>query len=199
MNDTYFYKDKPITPEEMLKLIEKLEKEKELATNCKIRREILPEKVSEEYGWTSAAEPRVWTNISYVIRSVCFEPITYKAEKYHDDQRVITVQDFGIAEYMKYTEIFESLVAILNEHTILHTEPAQQEDADTDILDKEIEHLRLDVRSYNALKRRTNIKTVRDLTQQSEGDLKQIRCLGSGSIRRIKDILNIYGLHLKEN
>ena len=201
METSYIYKNKAITPEEMLKLIEKLEKENKLMLSNNIRRETLPEDVKEKNGWVSLVEPRTWSALSTVIRSVCFEMVTYKSAQYCSDKRMITVQDFSVGEYMKYSEIFEKLIDVLNEYTVFHMDPAQQEENDSDILDKGIEAIRLDVRSYNALKRSSivHVETVRDLTMLSEGDLADVRNLGSGCIRRIKDTLSSYGLHLKAN
>ena len=53
------------------------------------------------------------------------------------------------------------------------------------VLDKTIEELDLSVRSYNCLKR-TDIQTVKDLTERTEADMMKVRNLGQKSLEEIK-------------
>jgi DNA-directed RNA polymerase subunit alpha len=62
-------------------------------------------------------------------------------------------------------------------------------------LDRSVDELELSVRSYNCLKN-SDIKTIRDLVQKSEGEMLKTKNFGRKSLNEIKDILSSMGLSL---
>jgi RNA polymerase sigma factor (sigma-70 family) len=71
-----------------------------------------------------------------------------------------------------------------------------EKEKELSMLSAEIIDLDLSVRSYNGLKR-ANIKTVSQLVQKTENDLRRIRNIGGKSVREIKSKLEEKGLSLK--
>lgn len=65
-------------------------------------------------------------------------------------------------------------------------------------VDTPIEALGLTQRSYHCLKK-TNIKTVEELTKRSRWNLLMIRNLGKSSLNEIQSKLESYGLKLMED
>lgn len=72
------------------------------------------------------------------------------------------------------------------------------ESGDKSILSMAIEEMGLSIRSYNCLKR-SNIHTVKDLTERTENDMLKIHNLGRRSLDEVVGKLNHYGFTLKEN
>ena len=62
-------------------------------------------------------------------------------------------------------------------------------------LDRSVDELELSVRAYNCLKN-SDIKTIRDLVQKSEGEMLKTKNFGRKSLNEIKDILTSMGLGL---
>src|SRR3990172_3858245 len=62
-------------------------------------------------------------------------------------------------------------------------------------LDKSVEELELSVRSYNCLKN-SNIRTIRELVQKTEGEMLKTKNFGRKSLNEIKEILSGMGLSL---
>lgn len=62
-------------------------------------------------------------------------------------------------------------------------------------LDKSVDELELSVRSYNCLKN-SDIRTIRDLVQKTEGEMLKTKNFGRKSLNEIRDILTGMGLGL---
>src|SRR5437588_2065406 len=62
-------------------------------------------------------------------------------------------------------------------------------------LDKSVEELELSVRSYNCLKN-ANTRTVRELVEQTQGEMLKTKNFGRKSLNEIKEILHSMGLSL---
>jgi DNA-directed RNA polymerase subunit alpha len=77
------------------------------------------------------------------------------------------------------------------------TEPVASRSASSsnENLDRSVDELELSVRSYNCLKN-SDIKTIRDLVQKSEGEMLKTKNFGRKSLNEIKDILSSMGLSL---
>jgi DNA-directed RNA polymerase subunit alpha len=73
--------------------------------------------------------------------------------------------------------------------------PSRSTPAYNENLDRSVDELELSVRAYNCLKN-SDIKTIRDLVQKSEGEMLKTKNFGRKSLNEIKDILTSMGLGL---
>ena len=73
--------------------------------------------------------------------------------------------------------------------------PSRSAPAYNENLDRSVDELELSVRAYNCLKN-SDIKTIRDLVQKSEGEMLKTKNFGRKSLNEIKDILTSMGLGL---
>ncbi|MBI4651462.1 DNA-directed RNA polymerase subunit alpha, partial [Candidatus Desantisbacteria bacterium] len=71
-------------------------------------------------------------------------------------------------------------------------EVKEEEDKLIELLNKSVDELELSVRSYNCLKA-SNIKSIKDLVQRSEGEMLKFRNFGRKSLTEIKEILHSMG------
>lgn len=92
----------------------------------------------------------------------------------------------------------EELVKETDLSSLFSSEKEERERMRAKILEISIEDLALGYLSYNPLKRH-GIKTVEDLIEKKESDLKKVRGLGIKGVQEVIDKLTLLGLSLKSD
>lgn len=67
----------------------------------------------------------------------------------------------------------------------------------TDIMDENIEFLELSTYIRHSLYR-AGINTIGELCSKTYNDIRIIRCIGKSSMEEIVEVMEVYGLHFKE-
>jgi len=102
----------------------------------------------------------------------------------------------ALAEAAKIAKDHFSIFVNFNEDELAGDEETEELDERVkQMLNTPVEELELSVRSSNCLKN-ANIKTIGDLTRQTEDDIAKTRNFGKKSLQEIKDRLNEWNLSL---
>ena len=95
----------------------------------------------------------------------------------------------------EHFKLFEELDAAVKSATV---RSVSEEKTEYKYSARTLEDLDLSVRSYNCLKR-NGLKTVQDLCNRKESELRTVRNLGKKSYKEILDKLAVYGLYLQRD
>ena len=95
----------------------------------------------------------------------------------------------------EHFKLFEELDASVKSATV---RSVSEEKTENKYSARTLEDLDLSVRSYNCLKR-NGLKTVQDLCNRKESELRTVRNLGKKSYKEILDKLAVYGLYLQRD
>ena len=95
----------------------------------------------------------------------------------------------------EHFKLFEELDAAVKSATV---RSVSEEKTENKYSARTLEDLDLSVRSYNCLKR-NGLKTVQDLCNRKESELRTVRNLGKKSYKEILDKLAVYGLYLQRD